>query len=116
MTGGREAWIREQAQHALLLAGITRPEQIDASNIAEAHDVEIVHGDITGATERISMIDGRARIRIRDGIVLEGRKAFTTVHAVGHKICGHIVPTNRDVEQWIHYACGMRGSPNERRR
>lgn len=101
MTLWRRAWIREEARRALLLAGATRPDQIDPVRTAKALDIEITYGGITGAAERISMLDRHARIRITDGIVQRGRIAFATVHGVGHKVCGHVVSTDRDVDDAI---------------
>jgi hypothetical protein len=111
---GRRAWIREQAHLALKLAGAVRPDQINPTRTAQAHDIEITYGGVTGAAERISTLGGRARIRITDAIVLPGRRSFTIAHAIGHKLCGHRIPGERDVEGWIEYACGRRGSIEER--
>ena len=114
MRRGRRVWIREQAQLALKLAGATRPDQIDPIRTAQALEIEIAYGGVVGATERISMIGDRARIRITDAIVLPGRRSFTIGHGIGHKVCRHAIPVERDVEQWIGHACGRRGSIEER--
>jgi hypothetical protein len=111
---GRRAWIRAEARRALVLAGATRPDEIDPIRTAKALDIDIVYGGITGATERISMAGDRARIRISDAIVLPGRRSFTTAHAIGHKVCGHAIAIENDVEGWMHSACGRRGSIEER--
>ncbi len=114
MRRGRRVWIREQARLALKLAGATRPDQIDPSRTAQAHDIEIADGGVVGAAERISMVGDRARIRITDAIVLPGRRSFTIAHAIGHKVCGHVIPGGRSVEGWVEFACGRRGSVEER--
>ena len=114
MGRGRRAWIREQAHLALKLAGATGPDQIDPVRTALAFDIEVAYGGVTGAAERISTLGDRARIRITDAIVLPGRRAFTIAHAIGHKVCGHRIPGDRDVEGWIEFACGRRGSIEER--
>jgi hypothetical protein len=114
VTRGRRAWIREEARRALTLAGATRPDEIDPIRTAKALDIDVTYGGITGATERISMIGKRARIRVTDAIVLAGRRSFTITHAIGHKVCGHKIPIENDVEGWMQHACGRRGSVEER--
>ncbi len=114
MGRGRRAWIREQALLALKVAGAVRADQIDPIRTAQAHDIEVAYGGVTGAAERISTLGDRARIRITDAIVLPGRRSFTIAHAIGHKLCGHRIPATTDVEGWIEFACGRRGSLEER--
>lgn len=114
MRRGRREWIREQAHFALKLAGATRPDQINPVRTAQVYDIEIAYGGVTGAAERISTLGGRGRIRITDAIVLPGRRSFTIAHAIGHKLCEHTVPGERDVAGWIEFACGRRGSIEER--
>ncbi len=36
------------------------------------------------------------------------------VHALGHKVCDHRVPAELDVDGWNEFACGRRGSGEER--
>jgi Zn-dependent peptidase ImmA (M78 family) len=114
MARGRRAWIRKEALRALALAGATGPDQIDPVRTAKVYDIDVAYGGITGAAERISMVGGRARIRISDAIVQPGRRAFTLVHGIGHKVCGHTIARDGDVEGWIRSACGRRGSVEER--
>ncbi len=113
MARRRRAWIREEAWRALVLAGATRPDQIDPIRTAKAHDIDITYGGISGATERISMIGDRARIRITDAIVLPGRRSFTIAHAIGHKVCGHAIQSGSDIDGWIEtHAVGAARSRN----
>ena len=97
-----------------MLAGATRPDQIDPLRTAKALEIDVAYGGIDGATERITMIGRRARIRVSDGIVLRGRENFTVSHAIGHKVCGHAIAADGDVAGWIKTACGNRGTKDER--
>ncbi|MBV8757178.1 MAG: ImmA/IrrE family metallo-endopeptidase [Deltaproteobacteria bacterium] len=114
MAEGRYGWIRAEARKALTLSGATGPHEIDAIRIAKALDVDIVDGGLVGATERITMIGGRARIRVCDQIVLKGRRCFTIAHAIGHKACGHLIEADGDVNRWIDAACSGRTKQDER--
>jgi hypothetical protein len=60
------------------------------------------------------MIGGRARIRVSDAIVLPGRENFTIAHAIGHRVCGHAIAVDGDIDGWIRTACGSRGKKDER--
>jgi hypothetical protein len=111
---GRWEWIRAEAARHLALVGAQYPDQIDALRLASALDIEVVFGGIGGATERIMKVDGRTRIRISDAIVQRGRREFTAAHAIGHAVCGHTIPLERDVETWIAYACASRHAREER--
>lgn len=111
---GRLAWIREEARRALLLAGATRPDQIDPIRTAKALAMDVAYGGIDGATERITMIGDRARIRVSDAIALPGRENFTIAHAIGHKVCGHAIAVDGSIDVWIRDACSSRGRKDER--
>lgn len=114
MTRGRYGWIRDEARTALTLSGATGPHDIDVLRIAKALDIEVIYGGVEGATERITMLGGRARIRVSDEIVLIGRRYFTIGHAIGHKACGHVIATDGDVAAWITTACSGRTKTDER--
>lgn len=114
MTRGRYGWIRDAARNALTLSGATGPREIDVLRVAQALDIDVTYGGVVGATERITMIGGRARIRVSDQIVLDGRRYFTIGHAIGHKACGHVLATDGDVKAWIDAACGGRTKGDER--
>jgi len=114
VAGGRHKWIRAEARRALVLAGATRPDQIDPIRTAKALEIDVVYGGIDGATERITMIGDRTRIRVSDAIVLPGRENFTISHAIGHKLCGHAIAVDGDVAGWIRAACGNRETKDER--
>ena len=114
MTRGRYGWIRDEARTALTLSGATGPHDIDVLRIAKALDIEVISGGVEGATERITMLGGRARIRVSDQIVLIGRRYFTIGHAIGHKACGHVIATDGDVDAWITTACSGRTKTDER--
>ena len=114
MAGGGYARIREAAWRGLTLSGATRPDDIDPVRVAKALDIDVVEGGIVGATERITMCGGRARIRVTDRIVLLGRRQFTIAHAIGHHVAKHVVSTNGDVSGWIDLACSERTKRDER--
>lgn len=114
MTRGRYGWIRDEARTALTLSGATGPHDIDVLRIAKALDIEVIYGGVEGATERITMLGGRARVRVSDEIVLLGRRYFTIGHAIGHKACGHVIETDGDVAAWITTACSGRTKTDER--
>lgn len=114
MAGGVYGWIRAAARQGLTLSGATRPDHIDPVRVAKALDVDVVEGGIDGATERITMFRGRARIRVSNQIVLAGRRQFTIAHAIGHHVAKHVVAAGADVDGWIDAACSGRTKRDER--
>lgn len=114
MAGGVYGRIRAAARQALTLSGATRPEHIDPIRVAKALDIDVVEGGIDGATERITMFAGRARIRVSKHIVLHGRRQFTVAHAIGHHVSKHVVAANADVDAWMQAACSGRTKRDER--
>lgn len=114
MGGGVYARVRAAARRGLTLSGATGPDQIDPVRVAKALDIDVVEGGIDGATERITMFGGRARIRVSNRIVLPGRRQFTIAHAIGHHVSKHVVAANANVGEWIEAACGGRTKRDER--
>ena len=114
MAGGGYARVRAAARQGLMLSGATRPDQIDPIRVAKALDIDEVEGGIDGATERITMFAGRARIRVSNRIVLPGRRQFTIAHAIGHHVSKHVVAANANVGEWIEAACSGRTKRDER--
>lgn len=114
MAGGGYERVRAAARQGLTLSGAIRPDQIDPIRVAKALGIDVVEGGIDGATERITMFAGRARIRVSNRIVQDGRRQFTIAHAIGHHVSKHVVAANANVEEWMEAACGGRTKRDER--
>ncbi len=105
----------ELAATALLTrVGATRPEHIDPVTSAKALGLEVVFGQLDGATARICHDGTKARIRVSDQIVLPGRMAFSIAHEIGHYVLGHTIAREGEQRNWAHATCEHRPPHEER--
>lgn len=103
------------ARQLLHLSGVRSPEHIDVEAIAHTCGADIVVGKLDGSTARVFRAGKRARIRVSDRIVALGARRFSIAHELGHLVCGHDIPTEADVSQFLARACartrGKEGDP-----
>lgn len=102
------------AADLLTRVGVTRPEHIDPITSAKALGLEVVFGQLDGATARICHDGTKARIRVSDQIVQPGRQWFSIAHEIGHYVLGHTIARERNSRSWAHATCDQR-SPHEER-
>jgi Zn-dependent peptidase ImmA (M78 family) len=94
--------------------GARTPEQIDPIETAKEKGIEVTFGHLSGATARIYRIGTKARIRVSDQIVTEGRRRRAIMHEVGHFVLGHRLPEEGDLMSWFHVSCKRRDKSEER--
>ena len=111
---GRLSRPRQLGRDLLVQVGVLRPEQIDPIETAKELGVEITYGDLKGATARIHRIGSKARIRVSDQIVTEGRRRMSITHELGHYVLGHTLPAEGDLTSWFHASCAHRDKRDER--
>lgn len=105
---------RQVARDLLVEVGARTPEQIDPIETAKEKGIEVTFGHLTGATARIYRIGTKARIRVSDQIVTEGRRRRAIMHEVGHFVLGHRLPEEGDLMSWFHMSCKRRDKNEER--
>jgi len=94
--------------------GARTPEQIDPIETAKEKEIEVVFGHLSGAAARIYRIGKKARIRVSDKIVTEGRRRRAIMHEVGHYVLGHALPEEDDLLSCFHVSCKRRNPKEER--
>jgi len=102
------------ARDLLVEVGARTPEQIDPIESAKENGIEVTFGHLSGATARIYRIGSKARIRVSDQIVTEGRRRRAIMHEVGHYVLGHQLPEEGDLMSWFHASCKRRDKSEER--
>jgi Zn-dependent peptidase ImmA (M78 family) len=105
---------RQIARDLLVEVGARTPEQIDPIETAKEKGIEVTFGQLTGATARIYRVGTKARIRVSDLIVTEGRRRRAIMHEVGHYVLGHRLPEEGDLMSWFHVSCQRRDKRDER--
>lgn len=102
---------RQLGLDLLAEVGARTPEQIDPIETAKELRIEVVFGNLTGATARIYRVGAKARIRVSDQIVTEGRRRMSIMHEVAHYVLGHeIAREGASVET----SCDRRSRRDER--
>lgn len=89
---------RRLARDVLRECGADEPSKIDPFAIVGRREVAVRYGKLEGATARIFHLDGRAVIRISDGIVQRGRLLFSVAHEMGHLLLGHKLPSEAELD------------------
>lgn len=102
---------RELARDLLVLVGARTPDPIET---AKELGIEVTFGHLDGATARIFRIGSKARIRVSDQIVTQGRKRLSIVHEIGHHVLGHEIPNEGDAASWFRCSCARRDKNEER--
>lgn len=105
---------RRVARDLLVEVGARTPEQIDPIETAKEKGIEVTFGNLSGATARIYRIGTKARIRVSDQIVTEGRRRRAIMHEVGHYVLGHALPEEGDLLSWFYASCTRREKREER--
>lgn len=105
---------RQLGRDLLVDVGARLPEHIDPIEAAKERGIEVTFGNLTGATARIYRVGGKARIRVSDDIVTEGRRRMSIMHEVGHEVLGHELPTEGDAASWFRTSCEHRSKRDER--
>jgi hypothetical protein len=105
---------RQIGRDLLVRVGARTPDQIDPIETAKELDIEVTFGHLNGATARIFTNGGKARIRVSDDIVKEGRRRTSIAHEVGHFALGHTLPTEDDPSSWFKSSCEHRSKRDER--
>ena len=105
---------RQIARDLLVEVGARIPEQIDPIETAKEKGIEVTFGHLSGATARIYRIGSKARIRVSDQIVTEGRRRRAIMHEVGHYVLGHALPEEGDLLSWFKASCKHRDKSEER--
>src|SRR5690349_21719109 len=105
---------RQLGRDLLVDVGARLPEHIDPIEAAKERGIEVTFGNLTGATARIYRVGGKARIRVSDDIVTEGRRRMSVMHEVGHEVLGHELPTEGDAASWFRTSCEHRSKRDER--
>lgn len=80
---------RKSALEIVRRYGIERPEHIRIEDIAWAVGAEIVVGNLTGATARLSRLGSRSRIRLSARVDHSGHRRFSIAHELGHLVLKH---------------------------
>ena len=105
---------RQLGRDLLVDVGARLPEHIDPIETAKERGIEVTFGNLTGATARIYRVGGKARIRVSDDIVTEGRRRMSIMHEIGHEVLGHELPTEGDAASWFRTSCEHRNKRDER--
>jgi Zn-dependent peptidase ImmA (M78 family) len=105
---------RQLGRDLLVDIGARAPEHIDPIETAKERGIEVTFGNLTGATARIYRVRGKARIRVSEDIVTEGRRRMSIMHEVGHEVLGHELPTEGDAASWFRTSCDHRDKREER--
>lgn len=112
--GRRLSRPRQLGRDLLVEVGARSPDQIDPIETAKEKGIEVTFGHLTGATARIYRIGAKARIRVSDQIVTEGRRRMSIMHEVGHYVLGHELPKEGDRASWHKASCNHRDKTEER--
>jgi len=94
--------------------GARTPEQIDPIETAKELQIQVVFGHLTGATARIYRIGDKARIRVSEQIVTEGRRRMSIMHEVAHFALDHEIPREGDLVSCFETSCARRSKRDER--
>jgi hypothetical protein len=105
---------RQIARDLLVRVGARTPAQIDPIETAKELGIQVTFGHLKGATARIFRVGAKARIRVSDDIVKEGRKRVSITHEVGHFALDHELPREGDEASWLKAACEHRNKRDER--
>jgi hypothetical protein len=105
---------RQLGLDLLVEVGARTPEQIDPIETAKELGIEVAFGHLTGATSRIYRVGSKARIRVSDQIVTEGRRRMSIMHEIAHYVLGHELPREGDLEGWFQTSCSRRSKTDER--
>jgi len=105
---------RQIARDLLVEVGARTPEQIDPIETAKEKGIEVTFGRLSGATARIFWTGKKARIRVSDKIVTEGRRRVSIMHEMGHYLLGHALPTQGERASWFRCSCKHRDRQEER--
>ncbi len=105
---------RQLGRDLLVDIGARLPEHIDPIEAAKERGIEVTFGNLTGATARIYRVGGKARIRVSEDIVTEGRRRMSIMHELGHELLGHELPSEGDAASWFRTSCAHRNKRDER--
>lgn len=105
---------RQIARDLLVRVGARTPDQIDPIETAKELGIQVTFGHLKGATARIFRVGAKARIRVSDDIVKEGRRRTSIAHEVGHFALDHELPKEGDEASWLKTACEHRDKRDER--
>jgi hypothetical protein len=105
---------RQIGRDLLVRVGARTPDQIDPIETAKELGIEVTFGHLKGATARIFRVGSKARIRVSDDIVKEGRRRTSITHEVGHFALGHELPAEGDAASWFKASCEYRSKRDER--
>jgi len=105
---------RQLGRDLLVEVGARTPEQIDPIETAKELRIQVVFGNLTGATARIYRVGSKARIRVSDQIVTEGRRRMSIMHEVAHYVLGHEIPREGDTATCFKTSCERRSKRDER--
>jgi Zn-dependent peptidase ImmA (M78 family) len=105
---------RQIARDLLVRVGARTPDQIDPIETAKELGIEVTFGQLKGATARIFRVGAKARIRVSDEIVTEGRKRTSIAHEVAHFALDHELPSEGDAASWFKTSCEHRSKRDER--
>lgn len=105
---------RQIGRDLLVRVGARTPDQIDPIETAKELGIQVTFGHLKGATARIFRVGGKARIRVSDDIVKEGRKRTSIAHEVGHFALDHELPNEGEPASWFKTSCEVRSKRDER--
>lgn len=105
---------RQIARDLLVRVGARKPEQIDPIETAKELGIQVTFGHLKGASARIFRVGAKARIRVSDEIVKEGRKRTSIAHELGHYALDHELPKEGDEASWLKTTCEHRNKREER--
>ncbi len=105
---------RQLGLDLLVEVGARSPADIDPIESAKERGVEIVFGNLTGATARIYRHGRKARIRVSNEIQTEARRRSSIMHELGHLLLEHVLPREGDAASWFTACCARRSKTDER--
>ena len=89
MTSLRLRRVRQKARRVLVETALERATPVPVEKIANALDVRIVDGELSGASAALIRVGDRARIRVSPRNTYPGQRRFTIAHELGHFVLGH---------------------------
>lgn len=105
---------RQLARDLLVEVGARCPADIDPIECAKERGVEIVFGELSGASARIYRHGRKARIRVSNEIQTEARRRSSIMHELGHLLLEHTLPRDGDEASWFATCCAQRSKKDER--
>lgn len=105
---------RQLARDLLVEVGARCPADIDPIECAKERGVEIVFGELSGASARIYRHGRKARIRVSTEIQTEARRRSSIMHELGHLLLEHTLPRDGDEPSWFATCCTQRSKKDER--